>query len=80
MCCSAQGFPRLQELVLRDFSIEEWRMEGEAMPRLSNLILFESWNMTKLPEGLLQLPCLKELYVVAKSCMMKHWFILKLAL
>ncbi|XP_044460397.1 putative disease resistance protein At1g50180 [Triticum aestivum] len=35
MCCSAQRFPRLQELQLFEFSIEEWRMEIGAMPKLS---------------------------------------------
>ncbi|RLN41368.1 putative disease resistance protein [Panicum miliaceum] len=62
MACSAQGFPRLRELQLRSFSVvEEWRMEVEAMPRLSRLVLYELPNMAKLPEGLLHLPSLKEL-------------------
>ncbi|CAN6300640.1 unnamed protein product [Urochloa humidicola] len=61
MLCSAQGFPRLQELSLGNFSIEEWRMEVEAMPRLSRLELNNCRNMKKLPEGLLHLPSLKEL-------------------
>ncbi|CAN6312457.1 unnamed protein product [Urochloa humidicola] len=61
MFCSAQGFPRLQKLFLDNFSIEEWRMEVEAMPRLSSLVLEYCRNMTKLPEGLLHLPYLKEL-------------------
>ena len=61
MVCSAQGFPRLQELRLSFLSVEEWRMEVEAMPRLSSLTIYESLNMKKLPEGLLHLPSLKEL-------------------
>ncbi|CAN6284458.1 unnamed protein product [Urochloa humidicola] len=59
MLCSAQGFPRLQELEIRCFSIGEWRMEAQAMPRLSRLVLNECRNMKKLPEGLLHLPSLK---------------------
>ena len=61
MVCSAQGFPRLQELRLSFLSVEEWRMEVEAMPRLSRLMIFYFFNMKKLPEGLLHLPFLKEL-------------------
>ena len=62
MVCSAQGFPRLQELELAYFECDEWRIEIGAMPSLSRLELFGVWpNMTKLPEGLLYLPFLKEL-------------------
>ena len=61
MVCSAQGFPRLQELELRYFECDEWRIEIGAMPSLSRLKLFGWRNMTKLPEGLLYLPSLKEL-------------------
>ena len=55
MFCSAKGFPdfpRLQELTLSYFSIEEWRIEGDAMSRLSRLVLFGFVNMKKLPEWL----------------------------
>ena len=61
MVCSAQGFPRLQELDLRYFACDEWRIEIGAMPSLSLLVLLEWPNMPKLPEGLLYLPSLKEL-------------------
>nr|XP_034570913.1 disease resistance RPP8-like protein 3 [Setaria viridis] len=64
MFCSAKGFPRLQELYLYHFSIEEWRLEVEAMPRLSLLELYQCGKMEKLPEGLLHLPALKELRLV----------------
>jgi len=64
MVCSAQGFPRLQELKLRYFKCDEWRIEIGAMPSLSRLELFGWPNMTKLPEGLLYLPSLKELNLV----------------
>uniref|UniRef100_K3Z3R8 NB-ARC domain-containing protein n=1 Tax=Setaria italica TaxID=4555 RepID=K3Z3R8_SETIT len=62
MFCSAKGFPRLQELILGFFSIEEWRLEVETMPRLSLLHLYGCRKMKKLPEGLLHLPALKELH------------------
>jgi Leucine-rich repeat (LRR) protein len=65
MFCSAQGFPRLQELDLSFLYIEEWRMEGEAMPRLSCLMLSSFPNLKKLPEGLLHLPSLNELHLHA---------------
>jgi len=61
MVCSAQGFPRLQELDLQFFECDEWRIEIGAMPSLSRLRLYRWPNMTKLPEGLLYLPSLKEL-------------------
>ncbi|VAI94210.1 unnamed protein product [Triticum turgidum subsp. durum] len=60
MCCSAQGFPRLQELELVNFSAEEWRMEVGAMPKLCHLALL-GWKMSKLPDGLLHLPSLSYL-------------------
>ncbi|XP_037468506.1 probable disease resistance protein RF9 isoform X2 [Triticum dicoccoides] len=61
MCCSAQGFPRLQELELGNFSTEVWRMEEGAMPKLSHLELLQCKKMSKLPEGLLHLPSLGHL-------------------
>jgi len=60
MVCSAQEFPRLQELELVYFECDEWRIEIGAMPSLSRLDLSLA-NMTKLPERLLYLPSLKEL-------------------
>ena len=61
MVCSAQGFPRLQDLELQFFGCDQWRIEIGAMPSLSCLKLFVWLKMTKLPEGLLYLPSLKEL-------------------
>nr|UBY07030.1 NBS-LRR disease resistance protein [Dasypyrum villosum] len=61
MCCSAQGFPRLQDLILNRFSTEEWRMEEGTMPKLSHLALFGCRKMSKLPAGLLHLPSLGHL-------------------
>uniref|UniRef100_A0ACD6AG00 Uncharacterized protein n=1 Tax=Avena sativa TaxID=4498 RepID=A0ACD6AG00_AVESA len=62
MSCSANGFPRLQNIKLYRFSyIEEWRIESGAMPKLSHVTL--SWfpKMSKLAEGLLHLPSLSRL-------------------
>ena len=56
MCCSSQGFPRLQELELHRFSTEEWRMEEGTMPKLSHLALMFCMKMSKLPEGLPSIP------------------------
>uniref|UniRef100_A0A0E0BLF6 NB-ARC domain-containing protein n=1 Tax=Oryza glumipatula TaxID=40148 RepID=A0A0E0BLF6_9ORYZ len=61
MSCSAQGFPRLQRLDLSMFYTEEWIIETGALPRLSHLGLHWFRNMRKLPDGLVQLPSLKEL-------------------
>ncbi|KAM3298553.1 hypothetical protein ACQJBY_040162 [Aegilops geniculata] len=67
MCCSAQGFPRLQELVLYYFSTEEWRMEEGTMPKLSHLSLLVWMQMIKLPDGLLHLPSLIHLELSHRS-------------
>ncbi|KAF7105488.1 hypothetical protein CFC21_106295 [Triticum aestivum] len=61
MCCSAQGFPRLQELELGSFSTEVWRMEERTMPKLSHLELYRCMEMRKLPKGLMHLPSLGHL-------------------
>ncbi|VAH42828.1 unnamed protein product [Triticum turgidum subsp. durum] len=67
MSFSAQGFPRLQELKLDNFSVEQWRMEVGTMPKLSHLKLWLCKEMWKLPNGLLHLPSLKNLKLVSKS-------------
>ncbi|XP_037458859.1 putative disease resistance protein At1g50180 [Triticum dicoccoides] len=61
VCCSSQGFPRLQELELGNFSTEVWRMEEGAMPKLSHLTLQSCKKISKLPVGLLHLPSLDHL-------------------
>ncbi|KAM3298555.1 hypothetical protein ACQJBY_040163 [Aegilops geniculata] len=58
MSCSAKGFPRLRELVLRRFSTV-WSLEEGTMPNLSYLELDNFKRMSRLPEGLLSLPSLK---------------------
>jgi hypothetical protein len=66
MSCSAQGFPRLQELKLDRFSIKEWRMELGTMPKISHLTLWLCKKMWKLPKGLLHLASLKNLKLISK--------------
>ncbi|XBI42503.1 hypothetical protein VPH35_126826 [Triticum aestivum] len=61
MCCSSQGFPRLQELELYSFSTEVWRLEEGTMPKLSDLTLWLWEKMSKLPVGLLHLQSLDHL-------------------
>ncbi|KAI4969148.1 hypothetical protein ZWY2020_000062 [Hordeum vulgare] len=58
MSCTAQGFPRLRELVLRRFSTE-WILEDEAMPKLCYLELDTFRKMGRLPDGLLRLRSIK---------------------
>ncbi|VAI94229.1 unnamed protein product [Triticum turgidum subsp. durum] len=64
MCCSSQGFPRLQKLRLGSFSIQEWRMEEGTMPKLFHLTLWDCEKMGKLPVGLLHLPSLGRLELI----------------
>ncbi|KAF7105496.1 hypothetical protein CFC21_106303 [Triticum aestivum] len=61
MCCSSQGFPRLQELALGSFSTEVWRMEEGTMPKLFHLVLWRCEKISELPVGLLHLPSLGHL-------------------
>ncbi|KAE8814242.1 hypothetical protein D1007_08298 [Hordeum vulgare] len=56
MCCSAQGFSRLQELALTAFSTAEWKIEVGSMPKLSRMTLRYCECMSRLPQGLLHLP------------------------
>ncbi|TVU42312.1 hypothetical protein EJB05_08709, partial [Eragrostis curvula] len=67
MCCTAQGFPLLQELEVVRFSTEEWMIEIGAMPRLSHLTLYLCEKMSSPPEGLLHLPSLDELTLLYMS-------------
>ncbi|TVU42302.1 hypothetical protein EJB05_08699, partial [Eragrostis curvula] len=61
MSCSANGFQRLQELELKLFSIEEWRIKIPSMPKLCYLTLRWCEHIHRLANGLLHLPSLKEL-------------------
>ncbi|VAI93783.1 unnamed protein product [Triticum turgidum subsp. durum] len=61
MSCSAQGFPRLQELQLVKFSMEKWGVEEGTMPKLCRLTLCVCRKLSRLPEGLLHLVSLNHL-------------------
>ncbi|KAI4969157.1 hypothetical protein ZWY2020_000071 [Hordeum vulgare] len=63
MCCSAQGFSRLQELALTAFSTAAWKIEVGSMPKLSRMTLRYCECMSRLPQGLLHLPNLGYLKV-----------------
>ncbi|XP_037467964.1 putative disease resistance protein At1g50180 [Triticum dicoccoides] len=67
MSCSAQGFPQLQELELHRFSMEEWRTEEGTMAKLSLLVLWECEKISKLCEGLLDLPYLNHVTLADAS-------------
>nr|UBY07023.1 NBS-LRR disease resistance protein [Dasypyrum villosum] len=71
MSCSAQGFPQLRELLLRRCS-SEWSMEDGTMPKLSFLTLLDFGQMSRLPEGLLQLPSLKCLKISGEDSAVKE--------
>ncbi|KAF8389434.1 hypothetical protein HHK36_026129 [Tetracentron sinense] len=62
MICSAQGFPKLEFLQLEDFyGLEEWRVDGGAMPRLRHLGINGCRNLRMVPEGLRFINTLREL-------------------
>ncbi|XP_031473404.1 putative disease resistance protein RGA3 [Nymphaea colorata] len=49
------GFPRIEELVIRDMkSLEEWSFnaDGRTMPRLRNLTVYDCPKLRRLPDGL----------------------------
>lgn len=59
MSFGAQGFPRLQELLLERCSINKWAMEVGTMPKLSCLSFSDCWHEEGIPDGLLHLPSLR---------------------
>ncbi|XP_072964714.1 putative disease resistance protein At1g59780 [Typha angustifolia] len=65
MCCSSHGFPRLQTLSFWGLdSVEEWKVEVGAMPRLSHLVLWDCPKLRMVPEeGLQHLTSLQVLHL-----------------
>ncbi|XP_052479491.1 probable disease resistance RPP8-like protein 4 [Gossypium raimondii] len=62
MFCSAQGFPKLESLILAElYKLEEWKVDEGAMPSLQRLEIEECGNLKMLPEGLRFITTLKEL-------------------
>ncbi|MFQ6635538.1 hypothetical protein Gotur_011299 [Gossypium turneri] len=64
MFCSAQGFPKLESLILEQLLIlREWKVDEGAMPSLQRLKIRECLNLKMLPEGLRFITTLKELKI-----------------
>nr|KJB45861.1 hypothetical protein B456_007G333800 [Gossypium raimondii] len=64
MFCSAQGFPKLDSLILKQLDkLEEWKVDEGAMPSLQRLEIGECRNLKMLPEGLRFITTLKELKI-----------------
>ncbi|KAL6865119.1 hypothetical protein ACP4OV_016270 [Aristida adscensionis] len=55
------GFLQLQSLTLASISAEKLRFEAGTMLKLTNLTLYKCENMVRLPDGLLNLPSIREL-------------------
>ncbi|KAF7087140.1 hypothetical protein CFC21_090355 [Triticum aestivum] len=69
MSFGAQGFPRLQELILEGCSFNKWTMEVGTMPKLSFLSFTDCRLGEGFPDGLLHLPSLR---FVAKVLAQDH--------
>ncbi|XP_052479737.1 probable disease resistance protein At1g58602 [Gossypium raimondii] len=64
MFCSAQGFPKLESLILAElYYLEEWKVDEGAMPSLQRLEIEECGNLKMLPERLRFITTLKELKI-----------------
>ncbi|MFQ6653816.1 hypothetical protein Gotur_025038, partial [Gossypium turneri] len=64
MFCSAQGFPKLESLILAElYYLEEWKVDEGAMPSLQRLEIEECRNLKMLPERLRFITTLKELKI-----------------
>ncbi|KAK1316770.1 Disease resistance protein RPP8 [Acorus calamus] len=70
MVCTMGGFPRLESLILAQLQeLEEWVVEGGAMPRLGRLTILACQEMKSLPDGLRYLKTLREfeLYYISPA-------------
>ncbi|KAB2006306.1 hypothetical protein ES319_D11G334900v1 [Gossypium barbadense] len=64
MFCSAQGFPKLESLILAElYKLEEWKLDEGAMPSLQRLEITRCLRLKMLPEGLRFITTLKELKI-----------------
>ncbi|XP_039139866.1 disease resistance protein RPP8-like [Dioscorea cayenensis subsp. rotundata] len=64
MVCLEKGFPQLKRLEFGDLdSLEEWKIEDEAMPRLRKLVIHRCGKLVMLPHGLGRITSLQELEV-----------------
>ncbi|OMP00955.1 Disease resistance protein [Corchorus olitorius] len=64
ICCSAQGFPQLETLMLiANSDLEEWRVDEGAMPKLHHLEIVDCRRMKTLPVGLKIIKTLREVKI-----------------
>ncbi|KAK9016493.1 hypothetical protein V6N11_078989 [Hibiscus sabdariffa] len=64
MSCSAQGFPKLEYLTLaRLYDLEEWKVDGGAMPCLRRLEIEWCEKLKMVPDGLRYITTLQELEI-----------------
>ncbi|KAL4386624.1 hypothetical protein GQ457_09G029700 [Hibiscus cannabinus] len=61
MFCSANGFPQLHSLQLKNLGLEEWEIEEGAMPHLQSLCLKYISELKMIPEGLRYITTLQQL-------------------
>ena len=64
MVCSRGGFPQLESLsILRQVYLKEWRVEEGGLARLCSLHISDCDQLQRLPDGLKDITCLKELVI-----------------
>ncbi|KAK9016512.1 hypothetical protein V6N11_079008 [Hibiscus sabdariffa] len=64
LACSAQGFPKLESLSLKDLSqLEEWKVDEGAMPCLQRLQIGSCRGLKMLPDGLRFITTLQQLKI-----------------
>ncbi|XP_039139875.1 LOW QUALITY PROTEIN: putative disease resistance protein At1g50180 [Dioscorea cayenensis subsp. rotundata] len=64
MVCLEKGFPQLKVLVFLNLeSLEEWKIDDVAMPRLRKLVIWNCEKLVMLPHGLGRITSLQELEV-----------------
>ncbi|KAL3507583.1 hypothetical protein ACH5RR_032965 [Cinchona calisaya] len=64
ICCSSQGFPKLESLSLQKLpNLMEWKLEPGAMPNLLNLKIVAREKLTMFPDGLTFMRKIKELSI-----------------
>lgn len=68
--CMSGSFPCVIKLVLHDLVVADWKLERGSMKSLARLTLCKCPNLKHLPEGLLWLPRLRKLDLIAmpQSC------------
>ncbi|OMO65742.1 putative Disease resistance protein RPP13 [Corchorus capsularis] len=72
MVCSAQGFPKLDSLIIEWLEeLEEWKVEEGAMLPLRHLEISYCQNLEMLPEGLRFIATLQELKIKGNSQKLK---------